>query len=171
VTLFDDIQIVKLGREDLFNMQEIPQLRKLLSNTVQYRDSPSVTNYKEINPTLWTAHINTSKPFIVGLAVPYDQNWEARIYNDGKKIDTIKSVPLYGTINGFEINNSGNLDVVIRYVPQEWYEAGLVISGISITIGLFYIFYNWILNLLERLKKILKDHPIGPRKLYKFDKV
>jgi hypothetical protein len=155
VTLFDNIQLVKHSKDIPLPSQEISQILQSLLNVSQHGNSPSVTNYKEINPTLWTAHVNASKPFTLGLAVPHDPEWEARIYKDGKKINTVKSFPLYGSLNAFKIDDIGDLDIVIRYARQEGFEAGLVISGITITFGIFYIFYRPIMDLTDRSKKTL----------------
>lgn len=55
-------------------------------------------------------------------AEAYDPLWEARIYRDGKLVEKVKSIPLYSVINGFWINETGNLEIVIRYTPQDWFE-------------------------------------------------
>ena len=55
----------------------------------------------------------------------------------------IKSIPLYSVINGFWINETGDLEVVIRYKPQDWFEMGLGISGITFISCVFYLFYEW----------------------------
>jgi len=34
-------------------------------------------------------------------------------------------------INGFWINETGNLEIIIRYTPQDWFELGLKISGLT----------------------------------------
>ena len=58
-------------------------------------------------------------------------------------MDVVKSIPLYSVINGFWIEETGDLDVVIRYKPQDWFEIGLVISGTTFALCIFYLFYDW----------------------------
>ena len=40
-------------------------------------------------------------------------------------------------INGFWINQTGDLEIVIRYKPQDWFEIGLVISGLTFVLRIF----------------------------------
>jgi hypothetical protein len=115
--------------EDLFYMTEIPA---------------KVKKYSKINPTLWKVQVNATKPFMLSFAESYDPLWEARVYKDGKLVEKVKPIPLYGVINGFWINTTGdNLEIVIRYTPQDWFEIGLVISGLTFASSLFYLFYDW----------------------------
>jgi hypothetical protein len=115
--------------EDLFYMTEIPA---------------KVKKYSKINPTLWKVEVNATKPFVLSFAESYDPLWEARVYKDGKLVENVKSIPLYGVINGFCINTTGdNLEIIIRYTPQDWFEIGLVISRITFVTSLFYLFYDW----------------------------
>jgi len=46
----------------------------------------------------------------------YDPLWVA--YVNGEKIN---SIPLYGVINGFWINQTGQLTITIEYEPQRWF--------------------------------------------------
>ena len=59
---------------------------------------------------------------MLSFAEAYDPLWEARVYKDGRKIETVKSIPLYSVINGFWINETGNLEIIIRYKSQDWFE-------------------------------------------------
>ena len=62
----------------------------------------------------------------------------------GERVEVVKSVPLYSVINGFWINTTGeNLEIVIRYKPQDWFEMGLGISGLTFVFCIFYLFYDW----------------------------
>jgi len=61
-------------------------------------------------------------------------------YKDGKLVEKVRSIPIYSVINGFWINETGNLTIVIRYPPQDWFELGLKISALTF-IG--YLFYDW----------------------------
>jgi hypothetical protein len=69
--------------------------------------------------------------------------WEARIYKDGAKVEVVKSIPLYSVINGFWVEETGDLEIEIRYKPQEWFVLGLWISGITFFGCLSYLFYDW----------------------------
>jgi hypothetical protein len=147
VTLFSDIWIMKLF--DSNSLEDITQnsMEKINLN----ERLPLISNYTRLSPTHWHVYINgISKPFVLSFAEPYDSSWEANIYKNGKKVDVVNSAPSYSGINGFRINQTGNLDIVIKYGPQHWFEIGLMISGITLTCCLFYIMYCWIRNKRER---------------------
>jgi hypothetical protein len=148
-TWFDALSLTKLKDEN--ESPNLAQIKKLIlpeigGNSNNKSSSAITTNIKEfnkVNPTLWNVHINTSKPATIGFAEPYHQSWEATVYKDGKKIDVVKSMPLYGAINAFQIKQTGNLDIVLSFAPQYWYQVGLVISGITFVFCIFYIIYDW----------------------------
>ncbi len=58
-------------------------------------------------------------------------------------MEVVKSIPLYSVINGFWINETGNLEIVIRYKPQDWFERGLIISALTFIGCIGYLFYDW----------------------------
>ena len=115
-----------------------------LEDIFKTKDFPAeVKNYKKINPTLWKVKVNAKRPFMLSFAEAYDPLWEARIYKNGKKIEKVKSIPLYSVINGFWIDQTGDLEIVIRYKPQDWFEIGLVISALTFIGCIGYLFYDW----------------------------
>ncbi len=99
--------------------------------------------YERVDGTLWTAKVNNTKPFMLSFANVYDPLWEAKIYKDNIYIDTVEPIPLYSVINGFWINNTGNLLIEIRFKPQDWFEIGITISAITFIIGIGFLFYDW----------------------------
>ncbi|MEM5829575.1 MAG: hypothetical protein QW040_02655 [Candidatus Aenigmatarchaeota archaeon] len=113
--------------EDLFKVNETPA---------------QVLSYQKIDPTLWKVQVNASKPFMLSFAESYDPLWVARIKENGKTVE-YHSIPLYGVINGFWINKTGEYEIEIRYKPQEWFEIGLVISGITFIACIGYLIYDW----------------------------
>lgn len=93
--------------------------------------------------TLWRAEVEAKKPFMLVFAEAYDPLWEARVYKNGELVEKVRSVPVYGVVNGFWIDEAGNLTVVIRYVPQDWFELGLKISAITFALCVFYLVWDW----------------------------
>jgi hypothetical protein len=141
-TWFDALSLTLKDENESPNLAQIKKL--ILPEIVANNKSPStIKEFNKINPTLWNVHINTSTPATIGFAEPYDQSWEAMVYKDGKKIDVVKSMPLYGAINAFQIKQTGNLDIVLFFAPQYWYDVGLVISSITLVFCIFYIIYDW----------------------------
>ncbi|WP_087036156.1 hypothetical protein [Thermococcus litoralis] len=115
-----------------------------LDELFQVKETPAtVKNYTKINPTLWKVKVNATKPFFLTFAESYDPLWEARVYKDGKLVEKVSPVPVYGVINGFWINQTGDLEIVLRYTPQDWFERGLIISLTTFILSVFYIFYDW----------------------------
>ncbi len=98
---------------------------------MSYFQINSTLRSEKINPTLWKVKINATKPFMLSFAEAYDPLWEARVYKDGKLVEKVRSIPIYSVINGFWINETGNLEIVIRYTPQDWFELGLKISALT----------------------------------------
>jgi hypothetical protein len=147
-TWFDALSLTKLENENEF--PNLAQIKKLILPEIGSNNKSSssaitttIKEFNKVNPTLWNVHISTSKPTTIGFAEPYDESWEATVYKDGKKIDVVKSMPLYGAINAFQIKQTGNLDIVLSFAPQYWYQVGLVISGITFVFCIFYIIYDW----------------------------
>ena len=75
-----------------------------------------VVHYERVDPTLWKAEVVARKPFMLVFAEAYDPLWKARAYKNGRLVESVRSVLVYGVINGFWINETGNLTIVIRYV-------------------------------------------------------
>jgi len=120
------------------------ETNQTIEQLFEMREKPAeVINYTKINPTLWKVKVNAAKPFTLSFAEAYDPIWEARVYKDGKKVETVKSIPLYSVINGFWINETGELEIVIRYKPQDWFERGLIISATTFIGCIGYLFYDW----------------------------
>jgi len=146
-TWFDDIsfnEITNLTRTH--NLSEIKKF--LVSEGLNNNGSSSklasikILEYDKIDPTRWNLHVNASRSGVIAFAEPYDKTWEATVYKDGKKVDVVSSEPLYGAINSFEIKKTGNLNIVLSFAPQYWYEVSLMISGITIAFCIFYIIYD-----------------------------
>ncbi|CAG0983256.1 MAG: hypothetical protein OIN86_00905 [Candidatus Methanoperedens sp.] len=112
----------------------------------EYKGDTQITNYTKIKPTLWKVNVNTSKPFLLSFSETYDKLWEATVYIDGKKIEVIDPVPIYSVINGFWISETGNLEIVIRYKPQDWFDIGILISLIVLISCIGYTLYDWRIN-------------------------
>ena len=94
--------------------------------------------------------MNTSKPLMVAFAEPYDPAREARIYKNGERLDVARSIPLYGMLNAFQINETGNLEIEIRYARQDWFNIGLAVSGVTLSFCIFWLLYDWRRNKLKK---------------------
>ena len=120
------------------------ETNQTIEQLFEAKEKPArIISYEKINPTLWKVKVNATKPFMLSFAEAYDPLWEARIYKDGEKIETVKSIPLYSVINGFWVNETGDIEIIIRYKPQDWFEIGLTISGLTFIGCIAYLFYDW----------------------------
>jgi len=141
----EDIKIVKkFGKIRLYEYEEKIMPEIYISTIYTYNMSDvEIKGYTKINPTLWRVNVNATKPFMLSFSQSYSSLWEARVYKDGELIEIVKPTLLYDVICGFWIDEIGNLEIVIRYKPQDWYECGLIISSLTFAFCLFYLFYNW----------------------------
>ncbi|WP_216698819.1 carbohydrate binding domain-containing protein [Methanotorris formicicus] len=166
VTWFDDIEIIPLDKAPKLDVIWLYSTKnnETIDQLFQVKEKPAeIINYTKINPTLWEVQVNATKPFMLSFAESYNPLWEARIYKDGKLIQKVSPVPLYGVINGFYINETGDLKIIIRYKPQDWFEIGLAISGITFLLCVTYLIYDWrrekgdkwVINLNKKLNNLL----------------
>ena len=123
--------------EDIFTPNEIPA---------------EVIYYQKINPTKYIVEVNATKPFMLSFAEAYDPSWIA--YINGERIEPI---PLYSVINGFWINQTGQLEITIEYEPQKWFYYGSIISVTTLLACLTYLTYNRTKNkpIWKRTKRII----------------
>ena len=127
-------------------------------------DGPtSATSYKMVDPTLWELNVNATKPFMLSFAESYDPLWEARVYKDGRIVDVVKSTQLYEVMNGFSINQTGNLNIVLRYKAQDWFETGLIISGLTLAFCLLYAIYDVIKDRRTNIHNLKKNCKISQK--------
>jgi hypothetical protein len=130
-TWFDDIRITKiLGDEEILT-----------------------PTYHRINPTLWKVESSTQEPFILSFTEKYDSLWVG--YVNGERVS---SFPLYGVVNGFWINQTGQLEITIEYEPQRWFFYGSIVSVATLLACLTYLTYNWTKNkaFWKRIETILR---------------
>lgn len=98
--------------------------------------------YEKINHERYAMQVNEKNPFMLSFAESYDPLWRAYIYKHDKYIISIKPVPLYSIINGFWINETGDIKIEVKYTPQGWFEFGLIISIFALIFCLGNIFYD-----------------------------
>ena len=95
-----------------------------------------ITRYQMNDATKYVVNINATKPFMLSFNEKYDPLWRAMVNGE-----IIESKPLDSIINGFWINQTGQLTIVVEYEPQEWFYYGSIMSAITlIIIGMFMVF-------------------------------
>jgi len=111
ITWFDDIKLIPIKSE------------YIMLNLTNYRSANKLISWTKLDPTKYTVQVNATEPFVLSFAEAYDPLWVC--YVNGEKIH---SIPLYGVINGFYINQTGYLEITIEYEPQRWFNLGCTIS-------------------------------------------
>ena len=87
------------------------------------KNTTVVVDYQGLSSTSWKATVNSTAPFMLTIAQPYDNGWVA--YVNGQKVS---SEPVYSILNGFWINQTGVVEISIVYVPQQEFQAGVDIA-------------------------------------------
>lgn len=96
-----------------------------------------VIAWDKINPTQYQVSVSASKPFMMAFAEAYHPMWVARL--DGKEY---QSVPLYSLVNGFWIEDTGELEITIEYKAQKWLYYGAGITLVSLAGAAGYLIWN-----------------------------
>ena len=126
----------------------------IFPNTTQNQPA-TIISYEKINPTKITATVNATQPFILAISEALDQSWTA--YVNGTQI---KPTSLYLCITGFQINQTGLLDITIEYEPQKWFFYGSIISLSTFLVCTVYLAYSYTKTktILHKLKQKLTHH-------------
>ncbi len=119
-----------------------------LEDIFQAGSSPAtVTSWDEISATKYVTHVDAQSPFMLAFAEAFNSHWVAKV--NGKEY---KSQPLYAVINGFWIEETGELEITIEYAPQRWFDYGAIISLISLLGAFAFVVWDWRLKRDQRLR-------------------
>jgi len=156
-----NLKLLNISQKNNYNVTYSEQTNSIIvSSNLNVYLEVSTSNkdqlyLKKINPTLWIVKINLTKPSLLVFAEGYDAQWIAEVYNSsGELVNVVSSVPVYGVINGFWINATGNLKILIKYRPQELFDIGLYISYGTFIVLFIYILLSYI-NV--NIRKIIVD--------------
>lgn len=89
-----------------------------------------IVEYVKLSPTKYQVQVNSQEPFFLVFTEAFDRGWIAS--DAGTEI---RSVPLYGMINGFYVERPGNYQLELEYRPQSFFEIGAIISSVA-TLGI-----------------------------------
>jgi len=129
-------EIISIPHIKIYRIDRYPQLFSLIGNaTILSVERADFTNYKIL--------IHAKSNFLLLYHMGYDPFWETRVYRNNTFIDKIRSTPLYHTINSFWINATGDLTLVIKYIPQDWFELSLMISILTFILCVSYLVWIW----------------------------
>jgi hypothetical protein len=143
-TDLDSVAIFSVGN-DTYGNNDLAQSAKLeLFKAGQSPTHGYMSKYEKISPTKHVVEIrNATHPYMLAFAESYDPLWTAysepsvqnNVQSSSKNSNfKINSIPLYGVINGFYVNKTGNYKLIIEYESQKWVIQGTIISIIGIVL-------------------------------------
>ena len=158
--------------ENLFSQASIPD-----------RSSAITLNQTKINPMKYQVEVNSTRPFILRLMEPYNPMWGTSlngkeyhpipVYYDNTQVVSQNIVSLnYPAINGFIINETGNMSMTIEYKTIEWLYLGVIISSIAFILSLTYLILQrkklvssaMLKNRIKRISQVLPVRTMLGRK-------
>jgi hypothetical protein len=112
----------------------------------------TLRSFTMISPTKYVARLDATSPFMLTFDREYDRLWAARV--DDREY---RPVMMYNGMNGFYVNETGELDIVIEYKPHSWFLFGSFITCITAIFSVGYLVYqSWKRVPSMQLKKIPK---------------
>jgi uncharacterized membrane protein len=110
------------------------------SRLVQKSGEDPIIRYHKISPTNYELTVKAESPFMLAFAEAYDERWTAEVEERSTGTKKIyKPLPLYGAINGFEIDTEGEHVINIKYAPQEIFYVSAWISAVSYALVIVYL--------------------------------
>jgi len=114
--------------------------------------------YKFLNPTKIRIKMqNVKNQSIVVLNSAFDENWMTTINKN--EIDNKNHIIFNGFANGWYIEDTGNLDIIIEYKPQRWFYYGTAVSLTTLISCIGYLIYDWKKQFFKRTYWKVRDFP------------
>ncbi len=127
-----DISAGKVIRYSKNGAEEESNIRTKTVVPVKYLE------FEELQPSKWRLKVDSSEPYALVFSNSYHPMWKA--YVNGKEYS---SIPSYYFINSFQINETGEHEVIIEFTGQRIQNTGLMVSGLAYLVCLFYLFFEW----------------------------
>ena len=128
------IKNVKItGYQNEFNIADIRRELEAKDNNIQ----AEILDFQKISSTKTIVRINASQQFILLINEAFDPRWKASV-ND----QSYWSIPVYSVMNGFEISETDQIEVIIEFEPQNWFYIGCSVSLITFVGFTMYIVYK-----------------------------
>ncbi|MEM2911830.1 MAG: hypothetical protein QW146_04920 [Candidatus Bathyarchaeia archaeon] len=124
--------------------------------TIYVSNTTNFLEIEQISPVEWNVKVNASESFLLTFTEPYDKLWRA--YVNGKEL---KPFPIMDLVNGFQINDTGILNIRLYYTLQDYNNVGWAISLTTFFACTAYLAYSHTKpkQLLKKLKQKLKRKP------------
>lgn len=112
-----------------FNIEEVfsPEIFGIETFENQMEEIPELT-YTRINPARYEVKIKSVRePFVLVMNQKYSPQWKLIDRKDNKEIET-KTPPVDMYANGWLIDKQGDMDLIIEFAPQKYFEKGALVS-------------------------------------------
>jgi hypothetical protein len=93
------------------------------------KQNNTTLNFTTVNPTLYKVKVSTNSPFVLVFDNSYAPMWKA--YINGKEITPFE---INSYANGYFINESGDYELTIEFIPQRYLVIGSLVSIIAAVI-------------------------------------
>ena len=101
--------------------------------------------FKEINSTKYEIEIKDAKyPYFLVLCENFNKNW--KIYLNKKSLSENEHYIINGFANSWLINEKGNYNIIIKYLPQKYMNFGILISSLTLFFSISFLFYDFIIG-------------------------
>ncbi len=101
----------------------------------------NITAINQVDATQWRLNVTANQSFTLVFTEGYDQYWTAIIQSNGQT----KSVPshvIFGSINSFNITQTGELKITLLYQPQIWLNDGIILTAVLLAaVSAWLVFY------------------------------
>lgn len=131
------------GYQKALNLQSITEMLK-----AQTDDNSQILSFERVSPSKMIFRINASEAFTLVIDEAYDSSWKAHVNEK-----TYDSFSVFSVENGFAINDTGVVEVIVSYEPQEWFLWGCATSVGTIAVLLLIPLLNKVNRRLKREKK------------------
>jgi hypothetical protein len=101
----------------------------------QNQSQPAQISYEQVDPTRYRVRVRAERPFMLALAETYDPLWVA----SGPDFQ-VSSLPLYGVVNGFFLDRTGDYEIIVEYRAQQWARLGILLTSATVVgVGLLML--------------------------------
>ncbi len=148
--LYDYLQSssTNLTNRVLFLSEQVPdQSQWQFINELQQSEQSNapIITFNEVDPTKYSVTVeNATVPFFLVFNENYDSNWKAYVGNNATSVSDTLHFTANGYANAWYIDPQANNEnttftITLYYTPQNYYNAGLIIAGITTIVCVSYL--------------------------------
>jgi len=119
---------------------------------------PLEFSWREISPVRYEVTVRSSGPFLLVLLESYDEMWKA--YVNGVQVSEASHVKVNIFANGWLIDATGPLSIVIQYEAQSLFERSILVSLISQALMLAYLCRRDLAIIVSKLLALYNRLPV-----------